>query len=65
MNGQGAETATPIVADKPQWRRISEDEARAAAGDEAIDKLLADVGAKGRASAERYRAAGHTVIDQT
>ncbi|MEZ5409197.1 MAG: hypothetical protein R2761_14310 [Acidimicrobiales bacterium] len=47
-----------------RWERISEAEARAAIGDEALDAALAEVGAKGRASAERYRAAGHSIADQ-
>lgn len=55
----------PVASENPQWSRISEDEARAAAGDEAVDRLLAEVSAKGRASAERYRASGQTVVDQT
>jgi hypothetical protein len=47
-----------------RWERISEAEARAAIGDDALDAALAEVGAKGRASAERYRAAGHSIADQ-
>ncbi len=47
-----------------RWERISEAEARAAIGDEALDAALAEVGAKGRASAERYRTAGHSIVDQ-
>lgn len=55
----------PAASEDPQWSRISESEARAAAGDEAVDRLMAEVKVKGRASAERYRASGHTVVDQT
>ena len=49
----------------PRWERISEAEARAVVGDEAIDDALTEVGTKGRASADRYRAAGHPVADQS
>ncbi len=48
-----------------RWERISETEARAAMGDDAIDDALTEVSAKGRASADRYRAAGHSITDQT
>lgn len=48
-----------------RWERISEAEARAAVGGNAIETALAEVGAKGRASADRYRAAGHPVTDQS
>jgi hypothetical protein len=34
-------------------------------GDDAIDDALTEVGAKGRASADRYRATGHSIADQT
>lgn len=51
-------------AEQPRWERISEAEARAALGDEVIDGALAEVSAKGQASADRYRAAGHPVDDQ-
>lgn len=50
---------------EPQWDRISEAEARAIAGDEAIGGALAEVSTKGRASADRYRSAGHPVADQS
>jgi hypothetical protein len=53
-----------VVDEQAQWQRISEDEARAVAGDKAIDDVLAEVGRKGRVSAERYRVAGHSVVDQ-
>jgi len=49
---------------KPRWERISEAEARAAIGDDAIDDALTELGAKGRASADRYRADGHSIPDQ-
>ena len=50
--------------ERSRWERISEAEARAAAGDDAIDDALAEVGAKGRASADRYRAAGNSITEQ-
>ena len=64
MSNQGADVTVPVASDDPQWSRISEDEARAAAGDEAVEQLLAEVKAKGQASVERYRASGHSVVDQ-
>jgi hypothetical protein len=49
----------------PRWERISEAEARAALGDDVFDEMLVEIGTMGRASAERYRAAGWPVVDQT
>lgn len=50
--------------ERPRWERISEAEARDTMGDDAIDGALAEVGADGRASADRYRATGHPITDQ-
>lgn len=64
MAEPATDSTVPVVDGQPQWQRISEDEARAAAGDKAVDEVLAEVGRKGRASAERYRVAGHPIVDQ-
>ena len=64
MTAHRTDLTSPPSTEQPRWQRISESEARAAAGDDAIDDAIAEVGAKGRASADRYRAAGHTIADR-
>ena len=64
MTAPGTDLSSSPATERSQWERISEAEARAAAGDDAIDEALTEVSAKGRASADRYRAAGHSVADQ-
>lgn len=64
MAAPRADLTSRPSAGQLRWERISEAAARAAIGDEALDAALAGVGAKGRASAERYRAAGHSIADQ-
>lgn len=64
MTAPRTDLTSPPSSEQPRWERISESQARAAVGDDAVDEALTEVGAKGRASAERYRAAGHSIADQ-
>jgi hypothetical protein len=64
MTAPRTDPTSPAPTEQPRWKRISESEARAAAGEDAIDEAIAKVGAKGRASADRYRADGRTIADQ-
>lgn len=64
MSAPRSDLTSPPPTAQARWKRISESEARAAAGDDAIDEAVAEVGAKGRASADRYRADGHMIADQ-
>lgn len=64
MTGSRADLASRPSTGEQRWERISEAEARAAVGDDAVDAALAELGAKGRAAAERYQAAGHLIADE-
>ena len=50
--------------DLTRWERMTLDQIREEFGDEEVDAALERLYAKGQASADQYRAAGHPVIDQ-